>query len=60
MWVNKKNKNAMLCEVKYNSGIVIIDRIYCRKLLRPDAALFKAGIFCAIVDIINNIDQIPP
>ncbi len=48
----------MFAEVKYNSGIVIIDEIYwkLRAILTQRAP--KAGIFCAIVDILTTIDQI--
>ncbi len=48
----------MLCEVKYNSGIVIIDEIYWKLLRILTQRAPKAGIFCAIVDIITTIDQI--
>nr|AHF26844.1 hypothetical protein [uncultured bacterium Contig1092] len=46
MWVNKKNKKRNVnAEVKYNSGIVIIDEIYWKLLRHSDAARTKSGHF---------------
>ncbi|MCW7199372.1 hypothetical protein OHD55_24080 [Escherichia coli] len=46
MWVNKKNKKTQCyAEVKYNSGIVIIDEIYWKLLRHSDAARTKSGHF---------------
>ncbi|MDT9423161.1 hypothetical protein MXS87_11445 [Escherichia coli] len=58
MWVNKRIKTQCYAEVKYNSGIVIIDEIYWKLLRHSDAARTKAGIFAPSLTSLTTIDQI--